>query len=131
MKMQGSAQQLKKQSGHILQHPAPRQRPKSNRLSRPHRKPRLHLILLQHKALGKEVLLLKAQLWHLPIGAFNIKRAKVPGQGAGAAEPVQSSLADLRTCAAYTFAASGFVFRVSLVWLCVSRSQDAQQAWTR
>ena len=62
---------------------------------------------------------------------FNIKRAKVPGQGAGAAEPVQSSLADLRTCAAYTFAASGFVFRVSLVWLCVSRSQDAQQAWTR
>ncbi|CAL1158597.1 unnamed protein product [Cladocopium goreaui] len=38
---------------------------------------------------------------------FNIKRAKVPGQGAGASEPVQSSLADLRTCAAYTLAASG------------------------
>ena len=80
MKMQGSAQQLKKQSGHILQHPAPRQRPKSNRLSRPHRKPRLHLILLQHKALGKEVLLLKAQLWHLPIGALTSSGQRCPGR---------------------------------------------------
>ena len=53
---------------------------------------------------------------------FNIKRAKVPGQGAGAAEPAQSSLAALRTFVACTLAASYFVF------LCVPLFDRAKHA---
>ena len=63
---------------------------------------------------------------------FNIKRAKVPGQGAGASEPVQSSLAALRNSAAYTEAASGFCDAcVPFLAVCRSRFQDAPRTWTR